>query len=334
MRAIYRYATQRTPSRLTYNLRYSDADGDGLNRTGWGNYHALEQLIEYLKSTWRLHTANRETRKALWEFVETIDRYMREADGSSTLVEIKVYLSGSAINAMEQFGAVDPRDLEVALGARGRYLNNKYLENDVSLIDYDDTMMRDFRGHTGQEFVPNSCLASAVLYACFGETKHPSKGRPIWVAEKDWKGKQGKATSKRIPTYQLMSHICRVPFGEDGSLRLSLNQLMPFLEQYGIPCYVISASGRKILQFEPTKRGKDMPIVRLVFQFNHVRFISCRKENQMVIQQFDSEFHKLPKVEPRMVVDAPKWDCMRPTTTIDDSDDRYHPFPIRKTFDC
>ena len=263
MRAIYHYSTTREASKLTYDLKHPNGS--------WGNYVSLRKLVAYLSKTFRFHTKHTELRQTLTEFASKTGQYMRESpDGSGTLVAMRVYLDGTSMETMEQFSQTHPGDIVVALGAKGRYFHNRFLENDIGLIDFDDSMMSQFKEHTGQEFRPNSCLASAMLYICF-----VGKGRPVWIEAKNWDRLQRtkkpmKSTSIRIPTYEIISEICGVEFQADGSLQMSLHQLVPFLEKYGVVCQVMTTSNRKFFEYIPANPRSIMPRLRLVLHHRHV----------------------------------------------------------------
>jgi hypothetical protein len=130
MRAIYHYSTTREASKLTYDLKHPDGS--------WGNYVSLRKLVAYLSKTFRFHTKHVELRLALNDFASKTGQYMRESpDGSGTLVAMRLYLDGTSMETMEQFSQTHPGDIVVALGAKGRYFHNRFLENDLGLIVFD-----------------------------------------------------------------------------------------------------------------------------------------------------------------------------------------------------
>ena len=197
-------------------------------------------------------------------------------------------------NTFAEYHPIPPDEQPLA-NTDGRFFYSDYITNDITL-PRDDPMMMGFEQRTGIAYRPNSCLASCCLYICYAG----DGGRPVWCRKDKWTEKRAagkvKSTALELPTYETLARLCGVAFGEDGSLRLTLQQIEPFLEKYRTHCYVVNANGAMTFCRIHPDKSEDMSILRLVQHHLHVRMVEYSETKQSTIQTFDSAFKQLPQV--------------------------------------
>ena len=316
IRALIRFATTRKIDKLVYRF-----GGKGVY-----DYTCLTDWLRFVaggKSKSFLHTPD-ELRSELKTLIETLDRYMTV--NSSTMSTMTVKMSQGHLT-FAQFAPPAVGDLPLAL-ASGRYFYSRWLVNDISLVSFDDELIRDFESHTRIEFRPNSCLATLCLFICFA-----GNGRPVWAEESRWTEARAagavNANALPVPDYVYLSELCGVPFGADGSLRLTLNQIRPFLEKYRTHCYVLSTDDKKVYEFIHPRKKTVMPILRLIVHHEHVRMVNYRSGNQSMIQTFDAFFKASQLLPPPVSGERLLWDT---DDVSSENGQRFNPFLLRKQF--
>jgi len=237
-----------------------------------------------------------------------------------------------------------PPDEQPLANTDGRFFYSDYITNDVTL-PRDDPMMMGFEKRTGLAYRPNSCLASCCLLICYA-----GDGRPVWCKKNLWTEKRAAGIVKNdkrnleVPTYETLARLCGVAFGEDGSLRLTLKQIEPFLERYRTHCYVVNANGamtycrmyvgksegEESVGNKSTNKNDRMSILWLVQNHEHVRMLEFSETKQDTIQRFKAAFKQLPQViAPQRVGKLMCWDFDEGDSVvicINPDDERYRPF--------
>ena len=190
-------------------------------------------------------------------------------------------------------------DIPQANERQAKFFTSKAIGNDITL-EY-DFPPKVFEHRTGNEYRPNSCLATCVLYGMFRDNEASNEApRPKWIQGvkvkvntlPKWriaKIKEMYGVESQDLSYELISKICSVPFMPDGSLVLKFKEMELFFSLYAQPIMVQNPLGRKMYSYEPKLYNLEVPrpVIMLVSHHNHCRLVG---DSQKELQAFQYNF--------------------------------------------
>ena len=273
------------------------------------------------------HTPNADHRQLLSEFVEQLDKF--QYINSHNLMEIRLTSDVPFVDTDE---STSPglADSVVALGGEftSTYIDSEFFEgsllkmDDSQIVRTDSEYPKDFEKFTASKYRPNSCLATCALHHMY-HTTGKNFGKVKW-----WKDKSMKTYPP--PTYDTISKLCGIPFGDDGSLRLSLNQFKPFLEKYSMRCFAITPRATLVFKHLPSFDNMTKPLgltgLKLIISHNHVNLIPTT---------LATKFAKFIDSDP-VKSDSPKTlvhEYYQVATAKPNASSSFARFPIRRNFD-
>jgi len=297
------------------------------------NRKSLNNLSEKKGSSRsKLHTPEVDQRQRLTDFVEQIDKYAHV--NSNNLIEMRL----TSDVPISEFVTTPGGLADSILADRSStYINSEYFVGTPLRIENDKIIRTDceyeqfFESFVGIKYRKNSCLATCALHHMYiSEDKSPNRGKVKW-----WNDAPYKIGSKfPPPTYDTISSLCGIPFGDDGSLRLSLNQIKPFLQQYSMRCYGITPRNTLVFKFIPTDEKKCMtkPFgvtgLKLIISHEHVNLIP-----QNFAKKFSDDFKDAEAVSSESSKELLHEYYQPPPTTGRGGECCFARYPIRTNFD-
>ena len=284
LRAFSEFSTSVVEQEIVYTFFDEDEDFDNVKAP----YAPIIRFLEFIdhaeqKSNTKTkhhlmrkkHTPNADHRMTLTGFVEEVDKKMYV--DSHNLMEIRLTSDVPFVDTDESISPGGLADSVVALGGEftSTYIDSDFFEgsllkmDDSQIVRADSEYPKEFEKFTGMPYRPNSCLASCALHHMY-LTSGINFGKVKW-----WKDKSMKTYPP--PTYDTVSKLCGIPFGDDGSLRLSLNQFKPFLEKYSMRCFAITPRATLVFKHLPSLDNMTKPLgvtgLKLIISHNHVNLI-------------------------------------------------------------